>query len=61
MKRVVCGSILVLAALILPEIARADCQVVIATTSSGATFPCTVCIEGGRVVSANCQPISTGR
>ena len=61
MKRLLVGTIVVVGMLGAPHTARADCQVVIASTPSGATFPCTICIEGGRVVSALCQPPVTGR
>jgi len=60
-KRLVIGSILFAAALGVPAIARAECSAVIASTPSGGTFPCTVCIEGGRVVSIFCTPPVTGR
>lgn len=44
-----------------PSVAAADCTTVIATTPSGSTFPCTVCVEGGRPVSVLCTPPIIGR
>ncbi len=44
-----------------PSVATAECSTVIATTPSGSTFPCTVCVEGGRPVSVICTPPIIGR
>ena len=61
MKRVAFGAILVAATLGIAGSAAAECSTVIATTPSGTTFPCTICVEGGRPVSAICTPPLTGR
>ncbi len=61
MKRYVMGAILFAALVGIPAAAQAECSTVIATTPSGSTFPCTVCVEGGRVVSVFCTPPVTGR
>ncbi len=44
-----------------PSAAAAECTTIIASTPSGATFPCTVCVEGGRPISALCTPLVLGR
>ncbi len=61
MKRIAFGVILFAATIGIAGSARAECSVIIATTPSGATFPCTICIEGGRPVSAICTPTPTGK
>jgi len=55
------GAILFAALMAIPSIARAECSTVIASTPTGGTFPCTVCVEGGRAVSIFCTPPVTGR
>jgi hypothetical protein len=44
-----------------PRAAAAQCTTVIATTPTGSTFPCTVCVEGGKPVSVICTPPILGR
>jgi hypothetical protein len=61
MKRLLLGTILFAAAVGVPAAARAECTVIIASTPTGSTFPCTVCIEGGRPVSIMCTPPILGR
>lgn len=61
MRRIAFGFLLVAAAIGAAGSAAAECSVVIATTPSGATFPCTVCVEGGRPISAICTPADTKR
>lgn len=60
-KRFMVGAALFAAAWAAPAVARAECSTVVASTPSGTTFPCTVCIEGGRVVSIFCTPPVTPR
>ncbi len=61
MRRIVFGTVLFASAVGFGGTAWGDCSTIIATTPSGATFPCTVCIEGGRPISAICTPPVTGR
>jgi len=61
LRIIVITAIAGLAAGFWPSAAAAECTTIIATTPSGATFPCTVCIEGGRPISAICTPTPVGR
>jgi hypothetical protein len=61
MKRVVFGAMLFAATLALGGSAAADCSTIIATTPTGSSFPCTVCVEGGRPISAICTPPLIGK
>lgn len=61
MKRIVFGAVLFATAIGLGGTARAECSTIIASTPSGATFPCTICIEGGRPISAICTPTVPGK
>jgi hypothetical protein len=54
---IVLGASIALAAASL----AAECSVIIATTPTGSTFPCTICVEGGRPISALCTPPTFGR
>ena len=56
-KRMVVGVIVLGMSIALTVAAlAAECSTIIASTSGGATFPCTVCVEGGRPISAMCTP-----
>jgi hypothetical protein len=61
MKRAVFGAMLFAATLALGGSAAADCSTIIATTPTGSSFPCTVCVEGGRPISAICTPPLIGK
>ncbi len=61
MKRFVVGGILLAATIGIAGSVAAECSVIIATTPSGSTFPCTICVEGGRPVSAICTPPAIGK
>ncbi len=61
MMRVVFGALLFAATIGIAGSAAAECSTIIATTPTGTTFPCTVCVEGGRPISAICTPPVTGR
>lgn len=61
MKRVVFGAMLFAATIGIAGSAAAECSVVIASTPSGASFPCTICVEGGRPISAICTPTAIQR
>lgn len=57
MERVLLGALVLAVAVFVPTSARtAECSVLIATTPTGTTFPCTVCVEGGRPISITCTP-----
>ena len=61
-KRTLVGAVVLGVSIMLGAAAlAAECSTIIATTPSGATFPCTVCIEGGRPISAICTPTPVGR
>ena len=61
-KRIVVG-VFVLGVSIALTVASlaAECSTIIATTPGGSTFPCTICVEGGRPISAICTPTTLGR
>jgi hypothetical protein len=61
MRRFVFGALLFAVAVGLAGSAAAECSTIIATTPTGSSFPCTVCVEGGRPISAICTPPFIGK